>query len=145
MHSRGHDSYNEWDEGEFYDNKQSNIDLKVENGYLIGRASLEENQYHHMLGNGIEYSHSKDVPVKKFKEEFLDVYLDALRINLLTKGEKEFITKNPDKVQAYGKENNVSLSAEYDSAKIFEYNSVPKLKFNISIPKDVSEKYKADC
>ena len=140
VHSRSHDSYNEWDEGEFYDNKQSNIGLKVENGYLIGRASLEENQYHHMLGNGIEYSYSKDVPVKKFKEEFLDVYLDALRINLLTKGEKEFITKNPDKVQTYGKENNVSLSAEYDSAKVFEYNSVSKLKFNISITKDVSEK-----
>ena len=68
------------------------------------------------------------------------MYLDALRINLLTKGEKEFITKNPDKVQTYGKENNVSLSAEYDSAKVFEYNSVSKLKFNISITKDVSEK-----
>lgn len=145
VHSRGHDSYNEWDEGEFYDNKQSNIDLKVENGYLIGRASLEENQYHHMLGNGIEYSHSKDVPAKKFKEEFLDVYLDALRINLLTKGEKEFITKNPDKVQAFGKENGVNLSAEYETAKVFEYHAVPKLEFEILFTKGSSKEVAEDA
>ena len=145
VHSKGHDSYNEWDEGEFYDNRKANIDLKVENGYLIGRASLDENVYSHMLANEVKYSFYKDIPAKKFKEEFLDVYLDALRINLLTKGEKEFITKNPDKVQAYGKENGVSLSAEYETAKVFEYHTVPKLEFEILFTKGTSKKVAEDA
>ena len=145
VHSKGHDSYNEWDEGEFYDNRKANIDLKVENGYLIGRASLDENIYSHMLANEVKYSFYKDIPAKKFKEEFLDVYLDALRINLLTKGEKEFITKNPDKVQAFGKENGVSLSAEYEIAKVFEYHPVPKLEFEILFTKGTSKEVAEDA
>ena len=145
VHSKGHDSYNEWDEGEFYDNRKANIDLKVENGYLIGRASLDENVYSHMLANEVKYSFYKDIPAKKFKEEFLDVYLDALRINLLTKGEKEFITKNPDKVQAFGKENGVKLSAEYEIAKVFEYHPVPKLEFEILFTKGTSKETAEDA
>lgn len=133
VHGQGHDSHDKWGDNEYHGCRKANVDFKVENGYLIGRASLGENRYRHISADRTEYSYSKDVSPKAFKEEFLEVYLDALKINLLTKGGKDFITRNPDKVQAFGKENGVNLSAEYKIAKVSEYNPAVRLQVFMEI------------